>query len=71
MPKYTHYEPKLNGDKEIIAFLKPHLPTRFATIREFNAKRRAVVELFSDAVDMKIISVQRLPAKTTRRLLRL
>jgi len=69
-PRYTTYELKLEGDADTIAFLKQHLPASHATIAEANAKRRAIRELFGDAVTCKIESVKRIPARTRRRVLR-
>lgn len=71
MPKYTTYELKLEGDEEIIAFLKPCLPDRHATIAGANAARRAVAALFNGKVECSVISVRRVPARTVRRKLRI
>jgi len=71
MPRYTHYELKLEGDADIIAFLKEHLPKRFDTIKEANEPRRAVAALFGDAVSCDVVSVSRVPARTRRRVLRI
>lgn len=69
-PRYTTYELKFEGDADTIAFLKAHLPASHATIAEANAKRRAIAELFGDEVECKVVSVRRVPARTTRRVLR-
>lgn len=69
-PKFTHYELKLEGDENIMAFLKDHLPATFPTIAEANAVRRAVAALFGGAVTCDIVSVSRVPAQTRRRVLR-
>jgi hypothetical protein len=70
-PRYTHYELKLEGDSDIIAFLKEHLPKRFDTIAEANKPRRAIAALFGGAVEAGVISVRRVPARTVRRRLRI
>ena len=69
-PRYTTYELKLEGDADIIAFLKSHLPASHATIAEANGKRRAIAELFGDKVHCDVVSVRRVPARTVRRVLR-
>ena len=71
MPKYTTYELKLQGDADIIAFVKEHAPKTFPTIKEANAARRAVRELFDGAVECEVYSVRRVPARTVRRKLRI
>jgi hypothetical protein len=70
-PRYTHYELKLEGNPDVIAFLKEHLPDRFDTIAEANAVRRAIATLFGGAVEASVISVRRVPARTVRRKLRI
>jgi hypothetical protein len=70
-PRYTHYELKLEGDPDIIAFLKDHLPDRFATIAGANEPRRAIAALFGGKVEAKLVSVRRIPARTRRRVLRI
>lgn len=69
-PRYTHYELKLEGDPDIIAFLKEHLPKRFDTIAEANKPRRAIITLFNSAVEAGVISVRRVPARTIRKRLK-
>jgi hypothetical protein len=70
-PRYTHYELKMEGDADIIAFLKDHLPATYATIAGANAVRRAVATLFGDAVACKVESVRCVPTRTWRRVLRI
>ncbi len=70
-PKYTTYELKLEGDPDIIAFLKQHLPERFDTIAEANEPRRAIATLFGDKVETKVVRVKQIPARTLRRTLRI
>jgi len=70
-PRYTHYELKLEGDADIIAFLAQHLPDRHATIAGANEYRRAIRTLFGDKVEAKLVSVKRIPARTRRRVLRI
>jgi hypothetical protein len=70
-PKYTHYELKIEGDADVIAFLAQHLPARFDTIAEANKPRRAIATLFGDAVKCDVVSVRRIPARTRRRVLRI
>ena len=69
-PKYTHYELKLEGDPDVIAFLKDHLPDRFATIAAANEPRRAIAALFGGKVEANVISVRHVPAKVIRRRLK-
>ena len=74
-PRYTTYELKLEGDAEALTILKEclvkgFLPTHYATIAEANAVRRAIATLFGDKVRCDVISVRRVPARTTRRVLR-
>jgi hypothetical protein len=74
--RYTTYELKLEGDAEALTILKEclvkdFLPTHYATIAEANAARRAVATLFRDKVEAKVVSVKRVPARTTRRVLRI
>jgi len=70
-PRYTHYELKMEGDEDIMAFLNQHLPATFPTIAGANAVRRAVATLFGDAVTCQVVSVRRIPARTRRRVLRI
>jgi hypothetical protein len=70
MPKHTHYELKLGGKGDVVAMLKEHLPAHHSTRAEANAKYRAILELFGDAVEVNIISVRRVPAKVIRRRLK-
>jgi len=75
LPKYTQYELKFaaltEDGAEAIAFIQPRLPATFATIAEANAKRRAVRELFGEAVQVDIVSVRRIPSRVRRRVLRI
>lgn len=70
MPKYTTYELKLEGDADVIAFLKEHLPDRFDTIAEANEPRRAIATLFGGAVEASLVSVRRVPARIIRKRLK-
>jgi hypothetical protein len=70
-PRYTHYELKLEGDPDIIAFLKDHLPDRHDTIAGANGYRRAIAALFGGKVEAKLVSVRRIPARVRRRTLRI
>jgi hypothetical protein len=73
--RYTTYELKFaaltEDGAEVINWLQPRLSASFATIAEANAKRRAIRELFGEAVQMDIMSVRRIPARTRRRVLRI
>lgn len=69
MAEDIYYELKLEGDEGIIVFLSQHLPDHFSTIREANAKRQAIQELFG--METKLVSVKRVPAKVRRRELRI
>lgn len=67
----THYELEFTGDEIIITFLRPYIPEQFDFRREANAVRRAVAALFGEAVEAKVVSVRRIPARTRRRVLRI
>lgn len=64
------YELKLGGKGDVAAILKEHLPPHYDTRADVNAKYRAIMELFGDAVQVDIISVRHVPAKVIRRRLK-
>jgi hypothetical protein len=74
-PRYTKYELKLTATTDdgakAIACLSPFLAPQYPTIAAANAKRRAIGELYGEHVKVEVVSVQRIPARTRRRVLKL
>ena len=65
-----HYELKLFGEEALIELLEPYTAKRFSLRREANAKKRALDEIFGDAIEVKIVSVIQIPAKVRRHTLK-